>query len=189
MRVSHIISIVLDASGHQVNKFSFSEALVASNSINSEEFVPDLDKSIFAHAIITSSILVDNFFNFLDDFLHNFNFNNLFHVDWLLDDFFNLLNSILIDDNLLFNFFDLDSFVMNWNFNNLLYSLNLSNWNMNLMGLNLDVIYSNFNLFGHLMNLGVIDWNFLHLFNLLELGMVNWNFLNNLNLFDNFIMN
>ena len=142
--LSHVVGIWPYALRDQVNESFFSDALGWTMAINLEELVPDWNESVLTHAVTTWWIFVNNSFNFLDDFLDDFNFNNFFIWYCFLDNFFNLFNSVLVDKNLLLNLFNLDSLVVNWNLNSSLDFLNLSVWNMNFSCLNLSMLNWNF---------------------------------------------
>jgi hypothetical protein len=161
--LSHQISIVHNAARDQINEISLPETLLLTLTVlgvfELEKLVPDVHESFFGHAVITS-VFVHNFFNLLDDLYNFFNFDDLFSNDRLFDNFFNSLDSIFVNNNLL-NHLDLFyASLENWSFNFYLNLLNFSHRHFYFSVLELHSVNWNLNSRFNLMDGCVIDWDF-----------------------------
>ena len=106
--LSHLIGVAHDTLRDQVYEIGFFQALVVAAHVltmnevfDLEKLIPNIDESLFGHAVTNSTVFVNDLLNFLDNLLDHFNFDNLLSDDWLFNNSFNGLDSIFVNNDLL----------------------------------------------------------------------------------------
>ena len=86
--LSHLIGVAHDTLRDQVYEIGFFQALVAvahfltrNEVFDLEKLIPNVDESLFGHAVTNATVFVNDLLNLLAHLLDHFNFNNLLSDD------------------------------------------------------------------------------------------------------------